>query len=129
MDIPGGSRTRARPAAQAGRTGRGRHDKTGEDKRIQGPPQRHAGEPGGSGDGGGPYTDKVREYMNFWCQLKRLEADVAERGVSVMDAKRGMPVENRSVSLAVQVSRQMLAIYTALGFKDEPSQGGGDDEL
>ena len=24
-----------------------------------------------------PYTDKVREYMNFWCQLKRLEADVA----------------------------------------------------
>ena len=76
-----------------------------------------------------PYTDKVREYMNFWCQLKRLEADVAERGVSVMDAKRGMPVENRSVSLAVQVSRQMLAIYTALGFKDEPSQGGGDDEL
>ena len=46
------------------------------------------------------------------------------------DAKRDMMVENRSISLAVQVSRQMLAIYAALGFKDEgPRQGGEDDEL
>ena len=76
------------------------------------------------------YTDKVREYMNFWVQLQQLEADVAERGVSVLDEKRGMMVENRSISLAVQVSRQMLAIYAALGFKDEgPRQGGEDDEL
>lgn len=76
------------------------------------------------------YTDKVREYMNFWVQLQQLEADVAERGVSVLDEKRGMMVENRSISLAVQVSRQMLAIYTALGFKDETrGQGGEDDEL
>lgn len=36
-----------------------------------------------------------------------------------MDEKRGMLVENRSVSLEVQVSRQMLAIYSALGFKDD----------
>ena len=76
------------------------------------------------------YADKVREYMNFWVQLQQLEADVAQRGVSVLDEKRGMMVENRSISLAVQVSRQMLAIYTALGFKDEgPRQGGEDDEL
>ena len=76
------------------------------------------------------YTDKVREYMNFWVQLQQLEADVAERGVSVLDEKRGMMVENRSISLAVQVSRQMLAIYAALGFKDEDrGQGGEDDEL
>lgn len=76
------------------------------------------------------YVDKVREYMNFWVQLQQLEADVAQRGVSVLDEKRGMMVENRSISLAVQVSRQMLAIYAALGFKDEgPRQGGEDDEL
>lgn len=41
-----------------------------------------------------------------------------------------MMVENRSISLAVQVSRQMLAIYTALGFKDDgQGRGGEDDEL
>lgn len=79
------------------------------------------------------YTDKVEEYMDFWVQRQKLEADIAARGVTVLDAKRGMPVENRSVSLSVQVSRQMLAIFTALGLKDDacaaPPQGDDDDEL
>ncbi|MBM6725015.1 MULTISPECIES: P27 family phage terminase small subunit [Oscillospiraceae] len=79
------------------------------------------------------YTDKVEEYMDFWVQRQKLEADIAARGVTVVDAKRGMPVENRSVSLSVQVSRQMLAIFTALGLKDDACaaspQGDDDDEL
>ena len=79
------------------------------------------------------YTDKVEEYMDFWVQRLKLEADIAARGVTVADAKRGMPVENRSVSLSVQVSRQMLAIFTALGLKDDACaaspQGDDDDEL
>lgn len=79
------------------------------------------------------YTDKVEEYMDFWVQRQKLEADIAVRGVTVADAKRGMPVENRSVSLSVQVSRQMLAIFTALGLKDDACaaspQGDDDDEL
>ena len=70
------------------------------------------------------YRDKVEEYMTLWRQLKALHADVDERGVSVMDEKRGMMVENRSLSLATQVSRQMLAIYTALGLKPAESKGG-----
>lgn len=65
------------------------------------------------------YTDKVEEYMDFWVQRQKLEADIARRGVTVLDEKRGMPVENRSVSLAVQVSRQMLAIFAALGLKED----------
>ena len=78
------------------------------------------------------YTDKVKEYMDFWVQRKQLKDDIDSRGVSVMDEKRGMMVENRSVSLEVQVSRQMLAIFTALGFKEDAlaePQGGEDDEL
>lgn len=80
------------------------------------------------------YTDKVEEYLAFWVQLKQLHADIKERGITVMDHKREMLVENRSVSLEVQVSRQMLAIWTALGLKDDacdPSrcQGADDDEL
>ena len=78
------------------------------------------------------YQDKVAEYMGLWDRLQDLRADIARRWVSVMDEKRGMPVENRSVSLEVQVSRQMLAIYAALGFKARDSggaQGDEDDEL
>ena len=79
------------------------------------------------------YRDKVTEYMGLWDRLQDLRADISKRGVSVMDVKRGMPVENRSVSLEIQVSRQMLAIYAALGFKARDSTGndagGEDDEL
>ena len=82
---------------------------------------------------GKQYTDKVEEYMDFWVQRQKLEADIAARGVTVLDAKREMPVENRSVSLSVQVSRQMLAIFTALGLKEDACaaspQGGDEDEL
>lgn len=80
------------------------------------------------------YTDKVEEYLMLWVQLQQLKADIAENGVTQYDAKRGMTVENRSVSLEVQVSRHMLNIYAALGFKDMSSGkalagDGEDDEL
>ena len=63
------------------------------------------------------YTDKVEEYIDFWERRQQLRADIEERGVTVEDAK-GNTVENRSVSLEIQTSRQMLAIFQALGFKD-----------
>ena len=78
------------------------------------------------------YRDKVEEYMNFWVQLKKLEADIDARGTNIPDEKQGMLVENRSVSLSVQVSRQMLAIFKALGLQEDactPPQGEDDDAL
>lgn len=78
------------------------------------------------------YRDKVEEYMDFWVQRQKLETDIAARGITVLDEKRGMMVENRSVSLAVQVSRQMLAIFKALGLQEDactPPQGEDDDAL
>ena len=46
---------------------------------------------------------------------------------------RGRLSENRSVSLEIQVSRQMLAIFTTLGFKEDALSSSGrsedDDEL
>lgn len=77
------------------------------------------------------YLDKRDEYMTFWVRLKELEADIADRGVTVEDEKRGMRVENRSVSLSVQVSKQMLAIMKSLGISDlaKNARSGDDDEL
>lgn len=79
------------------------------------------------------YRDKVDEYMELWRQRMELREDIRDRGVAVMDIKRGMMVENRSVSLEIQVSKQMLAIFTALGFKPPEGRTGrngwDDDEL
>ena len=76
------------------------------------------------------YTDKVDEYMDFWVRRKELRDDISSRGLIVID-ERGRSSENRSVSLEVQVSRQMLAIFSTLGLRDEALKGGGDtdDEL
>ena len=74
------------------------------------------------------YTDKVQEYLDFWVRRQELQADVAQRGLTVTD-DRGRMSENRSVTLEIQVSRQMLAIFAALGFKDEAAKGspGAED--
>lgn len=74
------------------------------------------------------YIDKVEEYMDFWVRRCELRDDVAARGLTVED-DRGRLSENRSVSLEIQTSRQMLAIFTALGFKLDDFTGltGLDD--
>lgn len=73
------------------------------------------------------YTDKVDEYMDFWVRRRELRDDVAERGLTVVD-DRGRLSENRSVSLEVQVSRQMMALFNALGLKPEEIKGPVDDD-
>ena len=75
------------------------------------------------------YTDKVEEYMDLWCVLQMAKADVNENGVFLID-DRGRRTKNDSANLVNQVSRQMLSIFNALGFK--PEEGGGaydDDDL
>ncbi len=74
------------------------------------------------------YTDKVDEYLKHWDLYQKLVEDIEERGIIVEGGSRG-PAENRSVALSVQVSRQMLAIFTALGFKDADFVSEEDDEL
>lgn len=77
------------------------------------------------------YKDKVQEYMDFWKLHKELQRDIQERGMVVFD-DRNRPSENRSISLDIQVSRQMLALFTAMGFKPEDligANGGDDDDL
>lgn len=65
------------------------------------------------------YRDMVEDYMTLWDQRQALDDDIAERGPIVYDAKRGMLVDNISVSRRCQVSHQMLAIYRDLGLRDQ----------
>lgn len=78
--------------------------------------------------------DKVDEYMSFWMRRRQLRDDVAARGLYVTD-DRGRISENRSVSLEIQASRQMLAILQAIGIRGpvDATRASGvydfDDEL
>lgn len=79
------------------------------------------------------YRDLVSRYMDLWLEYQELSRDIAARGVVVMDEKRGMLVENRSLTIRHQTSNKMLDIFKALGFDSAPGSSGllpyGDDEL
>lgn len=68
--------------------------------------------------------DRIADYMDFWCQKRMLAEDVRKRGPVVVD-DRGRPSENRSISLGLQVSKQMLELYKALGLTTEPERSAG----
>ena len=80
---------------------------------------------------GRQYVDKVEEYLNLWCWLQMLNEDVVARGVYVEysnGATQKGTTDNKSLTIATRVSSQMLAIWTALGFREQAA-GGEDDEL
>ena len=64
------------------------------------------------------YSDMVSDYLELWWTRAELEADIRERGPTVMDEKRGLPVENCSVSARVRISAQMGKMYKAMGFQE-----------
>ena len=82
------------------------------------------------------YGELLGRYLDLWCEYQALSEDIDARGVVVMDEKRGMLVENRSLTIRHQTSQKMLDIYGALGFRDISAPRGGvkaapdeDDEL
>jgi len=84
-----------------------------------------------------PYIDKVEEYMELWVQLKMLNEDIRDRGVSI-EYKNGEnqhgTTDNKSLGIAIRVSSQMLNIFSALGFREQAVKakadfGGEEDEL
>lgn len=86
---------------------------------------------------GRQYIDKAEEYMNLWCWLKMLGADIEERGVFTEyqnGANQKGITDNKSLTIATRVSAQMLQIWSALGFreqamKSQPESAGDEDEL
>lgn len=71
------------------------------------------------------YRDRVADYLQLKRTRDELEKDIKERGVTVMDAKRGLPVENCSVSARIRVAAQMDRIFKALGFQDLAAKSQG----
>lgn len=71
---------------------------------------------------------RVDEYLDFWVLRHQLQDDISSRGLHVQD-DRGRLMENRSVSLSIQASRQMSAIATALGLIVGAERRLEDEEL
>lgn len=78
------------------------------------------------------YRESVERYLTLWELYQKAKQDIQERGMIVRDG-RGAMVENRMISLALQTSREMRAVYADLGFRDAALKGGLagalDDEL
>ena len=75
------------------------------------------------------HADRAEEYLTLWDIREDLKEDIEENGATQYDAKRGMDVENRSVSLIIQTSRQMSSLYQLLGLEELSGQGAINDEL
>lgn len=71
---------------------------------------------------------RIDEYLDFWVLRHQLQDDITARGLYVED-DRGRTMENRSVSLSIQASRQMAAIAAALGLVIGAERKLEDDEL
>lgn len=78
------------------------------------------------------YKDMVSRYMSFREMEYLADLDIQERGLNVMDERRGTMMANPSVATKLNASRQSAQIYRALGFEDEAkkssSPGEGDDD-
>lgn len=76
------------------------------------------------------YLDMVMRYMSFREMEYLADLDIAEKGLNVLDEKRGTMMANPSVATKLNASRQAAQIYRALGFEDEAkkSRSPGDDD-
>ena len=74
------------------------------------------------------YQELLDRYLELWCEFQDLTQDIRKRGVCVMDEKRGMLVENRSLTIRHQTSQKMIDIFNALGFRELSQAGRGADE-
>lgn len=80
------------------------------------------------------YRDMVNRYMSFREMEYLADLDIAEKGLNVLDERRGTMMANPSVATKLNASRQAAQIYRALGFEDEAKKSRSpaedfDDEL
>lgn len=79
------------------------------------------------------YQDMVDRYMSFREMEYLADQDIREKGLNVLDERRGTMMANPSVATKLNASRQAAQIYRALGFEDEAKKSrtpdGEDDEL
>lgn len=77
------------------------------------------------------YRDMVNRYMSFREMEYLADQDIAEKGLNVLDERRGTMMANPSVATKLNASRQAAQIYRALGFEEEAKKNrsaGWDDD-
>ena len=78
------------------------------------------------------FEDLIADYIFYWQQEKKMQADVKKRGLffETMSAV-GNPItkENPSVKQAMMYNKQKLSILKELGLSTDKIIKEGDDEL
>lgn len=78
------------------------------------------------------YTDMVNNYMELREIRDKLTNELNEHGVVLAHEKKGL-VDNPALQRRVQVSSQMVSVYTSLGFREKATKAkpveGVDVEL
>ena len=79
------------------------------------------------------YGDMVRRYLSFREMEHDADEDIQEKGLNILDSRRGSWQANPSITTKINASRQAAAIYKALGYEDEAKKAkvgcDEDDEL
>lgn len=71
-----------------------------------------------------PWLDLVEQYMNMWDTAWLLNADIQEKGVSVV-MPSGVVKKNDSVGMLVNLNRQMNQQLAQLGIEAPAKKAGG----
>ena len=80
-----------------------------------------------------PYTDMVEQYMGFWVDVQQAQAEIDRDGLTILDERRGTPIQNPACATKRQASQEMRKLFDTLGFAAEAKRasaaGDDDDEL
>ena len=78
-----------------------------------------------------PYTDMVEQYMGFWVDVQQAQAEIDRDGLTILDERRGTPIQNPACATKRQASQEMRKLFATLGFEAEAKRaaaGGEDDD-
>lgn len=82
-----------------------------------------------------PYTDMVEQYMGYWVEIQKAQAEIDRDGLTILDERRGTPIQNPACATKRQASQEMRKLFATLGFEAEAKRAAmagaeeDDDEL
>lgn len=76
------------------------------------------------------YTDMVGLYMDYWVEVRLAQAEIDEKGLNILDERRGSLMANPACAIKRNATSEMRKIFSALGFEAEARRAGlaGEDE-
>lgn len=79
------------------------------------------------------FRDLAEQYMDCWCDVQLATAEIDEKGVTILDERRGTPMANPACAVKRNAVSTMAQLFSKLGFDQQARQADAwaedDDEL